>query len=440
MLTDQVASSLVSWTAVYMLARITHLAITRLFNYIGAKFTVSSADGEIGEAVQAAQKNGSESAECTSASSTKTVFFDPVPQQPVIWTWLCQSWVIIASFLGIFAIGVPLAVVVGDPRILDGCVLWFVWMSAITLQRSMKQHVKSYLKPPRSLTIATTLANPTLLTILLMTAYVRAKAYGMSKEIHTVLAKLSSGTQLYTIWTDGVRNMQASETHWFGAGDAALSVLGCGFVVWGFKLYECRRQLFSAAGVVTVLVSTAAAAGNVFLVTRMAFLMGLARPEALAFAGRVTTLALAIPATTQVGGNTSLTVALVIVSGIIGQLACPSSLHGPEEGGAGGQQLRREPSARSCDSAATPERQLSGSTITQVASAQAHSRDQDDGVDVVSAGIAFGINGAAMGVAHLYENKSRSAPYAALAMTTYGVFAVVFTAMHPFKDTLLSLV
>lgn len=349
------------------------------------------------------------------------------PRQPQVWHWLSEFWSLITSFVLLFAIGVPLAVVLGEPRILDGSALWFLWMVSVTLQRALKQQVKSDLEPPRLLPILTTLANPVLITILLMTAYARAKAYAMSTSISDVLQKLSSSTQLYSIWSSGIAHGPRAQSQWFGAGDAALSMLGCGFIVWGFKLYECRRQLLSASGLVTILVSVAAAAGNVFLGTHAGSLMGLQRPEALAFAARMTTLALAIPAMKNVGGNTSLTVALMISNGILGQLAYPSSLNGIDPGA---NQLKRKPSTDSCDSTETA---ASNAIVSQA-------NEQVDSANTVAAGIAIGINGAAMGVAYLYENKSRSAPYAALAVTTYGVVTVVFIAVHPFRDALLSLV
>jgi putative effector of murein hydrolase len=57
----------------------------------------------------------------------------------------------------------------------------------------------------------------------------------------------------------------------------------------------------------------------------------------------------------------------------------------------------------------------------------------------VAAGIAIGINGAAMGVSYLYESRSRAAPYAALSMMVFGVMTVVFTTVEPFKSILIGL-
>ncbi|OAA53734.1 LrgB-like protein [Cordyceps fumosorosea ARSEF 2679] len=422
-------NSLVAWVAAFFVAKYTDIIFVKIFSLV-REFTKSADRGDL---TLNSSRNTSYSKSWNTLSrrgtaSTTSTLVEPTVRQPWIWTWLSPFWPLVASFFVMAAVGLPMAVLLGEPRILDGCALWFIWISCVTSQRAMKQHTKSYAKPPRVLLILATLANPVLFTILLMMAYIRIKAYAIAVGIPDVLAKLSSGTQLYAIWTYGVERVPAPEPNWFGAGDAALSMLGCGFIVWGFKLHECRRQLFSASGLVAVLVSIAAAAGNVFLGAHVGSLIGLARPEALALAARTTTLALAIPAMKNVGGSTSLTVSLMITNGILGQLVYPSFLNGLEESEEKkSNQLERQPSTHSYDSADT-------------AVPVARAKDKQDSTNTVAAGIAIGINGAAMGVAYLYENKSRSAPYATLAMTTYGVVTVVLIAVHPFRDALLSLV
>lgn len=434
-----VATTLVAWTTVFLLARLALFLVNTLSKQISKRLYSASSQTET-------EKLGNNPSQQTNAFTSDAAIFNnfALQRQPLLWTWLCQFWPLIASFLSIFAIGVPLSLVLDDPRVLDGSVLWFIWMTAITVQRTMKQQAKTRTKPPTILAVFTTLANPVLITILLMTAYARARAYTLSTSISYILDRLSSGVQVYTLWTASVQHTSdgASLSAWFGAGDAALSLLGCGFVVWGFKLYECRRQLFSTSGLVTVLVSVAAAAANVYLSTYAAFLMGLSRAEALAFAARMTTLALAIPAMKNIGGNTSLTVALMITSGILGQLAYPSSLHGVDNQDGNRGRLKRNPSTDSnCSDRSGPEGILTPSTTTSIQKRHvAKDVVVEDDANTVAAGIAIGINGAAMGVAYLYENKSRSAPYAALAMTTYGVVTVVFIAVTPFKEALLSLV
>ncbi|KUI55557.1 hypothetical protein VP1G_02918 [Cytospora mali] len=72
---------------------------------------------------------------------------------------------------------------------------------------------------------------------------------------------------------------------------------------------------------------------------------------------------------------------------------------------------------------------------------RAEERDLDernpDDVQTVAAGVTIGINAAAMGTAHLYEQNSHSAPYSALSMTTFGVFTVLFAVRNPLTEWLV---
>lgn len=61
-------------------------------------------------------------------------------------------------------------------------------------------------------------------------------------------------------------------------------------------------------------------------------------------------------------------------------------------------------------------------------------------VPTVAAGVTIGINAAAMGTAHLYEQNSHAAPYSALSMTTFGVFTVLFAVRGPMTEWLVKAV
>lgn len=63
-----------------------------------------------------------------------------------------------------------------------------------------------------------------------------------------------------------------------------------------------------------------------------------------------------------------------------------------------------------------------------------------DDIRTVTAGVTIGINAAAMGTAHLYEQDSHAAPYSALSMTTFGVFTVLFTLRSPLTEWLVGMV
>ncbi|KAF5655649.1 hypothetical protein FHETE_11167 [Fusarium heterosporum] len=277
--------------------------------------------------------------------------------------------------------------------------------------------------------------NPVLFTTLLMTAYTRAKAgaYGFDR-LPAILRNFSSGTPLYVLWTSMATGTPLSDgkSPWFGAGDAALSILECGILIWGFKLYECQRQLFSLAGLLTVLLAIAAAAANVYLSVLAGRFIGLEAPEALAFAARSTTLALAKPAMAALGGNLGVNAALVVSNGILGQLFYPFVL---DKLGV----KRENEVGRFSDSLSESDGKESRLSLRPLLRTAQQDLASGDDPFTIAAGIAVGINGAAMGVSYLYETRSRAAPYATLAMTISGIMTVVFTTVEPFKDVVSSL-
>ncbi|KAF5013023.1 hypothetical protein FDECE_970 [Fusarium decemcellulare] len=352
-----------------------------------------------------------------------------------IWRFWSSNFPLLASFLGIFLIGAPVAAATNEDRILDGCVLWFVWALTLRLQRQFNQSQRCE-ETPKLKNALVTLMNPVLFTTLLMTAYTRGKAgaYGVG-SLPRVLSDFSSGTPLYALWTSIATNtsLPQGQSAWFGAGDAALSILECGILIWGFKLYECQRQLFSVAGLFTVLVATLAAAGNVFLSVLSGRALGLEAPEALAFAARSTTLALAKPAMTALGGNPGVNAALVVSNGILGQLCYPFALDKLDVKRGDDKSSYRENGSlpASGSNSCLSLKSILKTTQQELASG-------DDPI-TIAAGITVGINGAAMGVSYLYETRSRAAPYAALAMTISGVMTVVFTTVGPFKGVLVGL-
>ncbi|CAI0650481.1 unnamed protein product [Colletotrichum noveboracense] len=329
-------------------------------------------------------------------------------RQPPEWiAWTRECYPIILAIFFLVAVGIPVSRSTGDDRILDGCMLWLTWISSTRAQRTFgRGHLLA--ASPGIKTTATTLLNPVLLTTLAMTAYTRAKAAATHTPADTFLAAFSGGTPLSDLWTAKTTgwSLRPDQRDWFGAGDAALSILECGIVVWGFKLYECRRQIWSRAGFAVVVMSAGVAGLNVFVCVLLGRAVGLNGPEAFAFAARSTTLALARPAMEVLEGNQVVNAALVVSNGIFGQLMYPFLLRRFRLEG----QEKEEGREEAKDSALT-----------------------------IAAGTAIGINGAAMGVSYLYERKNRAAPYAALSMTVFGILTVVFTAVEPFTGILLRL-
>ncbi|KAL7805508.1 hypothetical protein V8C26DRAFT_372220 [Trichoderma gracile] len=488
-----IATNIVSWVAVFLLSVATIGAVTKLTSQspprkgsVSSEKSIaptSSDDGsssaDFEDDAQAQQATGSRDGLLLSvvrASDTEKQLESGASAQGLsntiqqadrsctyvdessTWNFFSRHFPILLSLALIFTVGIPLTITVHEERLFDGFTLWFIWISSVRAQRAFKHSQICTCSAPLKRGLAT-LMNPVLLTTLLMTGYTRAKASVLGPGgLARTLRKFSGGTPLYALWTAAVNGNEiaSNPTGWFGAGDAALSILECGILVWGFKLSECRRQIFSLTGLVAIILCTAAAAANVFLSVIASRAMGLHATEALSFAARSTTLALAKPATEAIGGNSPVNAMLVVSNGILGQLVYPFILdklgvskekddgddRNDVTGIAESQQAvttTNAPSSIEAPSSSNISNSSSSSTHTSMPDSWHQSTSTADSPVTVAAGIAIGINGAAMGVSYLYETRSRAAPYAALSMVVFGVMTVVFTTVEPFKGTLISL-
>lgn len=262
------------------------------------------------------------------------------------------------------------------------------------------------------------------------------------------------------------------------AGDVANAILSSGLVCWGLKLWEYRRRLLSSAGFTILLVSCIAALANVIAGPLLAKEILGPRSQAgydLAFVARSVTLALGAPAVSRLGGDVGLNAAMVVVNGILFQMALGlgfgvwvsrrvgnlaewldrmrSGWEGGREegvtvGGVGGEKAEvtdREGRTGLIGTSGVldaPDRlgvpiqplrpreeptPVGGSPSLPRVIVEIIDEDKRTSVSTIAAGVTIGINAAAMGTAHLYESNSDAAPYAALAMTVFGVATVGFT-------------
>jgi putative effector of murein hydrolase len=336
-------------------------------------------------------------------------------------------------------VAVPLAAARGEDRPMDFLFLCLFWIGTRETQKALWPTGTWTLERRRLalfVNLLATLANPVLLTTACMIAYTQAKAHarhdpGMVQTLATFASRTSVSSLLS--YHAGIHPLPKDRVDWFGAGDVALALLDCGIVAWGFKLYECRRQLLSPAGCAAVLTSASAAVFTVFVsplvVGSRGAGLGLAAPEALAFAARSTTLALSRPAMEALDGNMMINAAVVVANGIIGQWIYPFAPR------LLGVHAKETIAVNSADSLAESEATSSEAPLEAPLSSAVAS----PGPIVSAAGVTVGVNGAAMGVAYLYTHDAESALFAALTMTIFGVMTVIFTCVAPFTEVVRSL-
>jgi putative effector of murein hydrolase len=357
-------------------------------------------------------------------------------------------------------VGIPVRFKTDNEMPLEIFLLFAIWFSTVVLQQSLRSE-KTKFHRPRLSVILSSLLNPVLWTSLLMMAYAWTEAARSARSINTVLDFIQTNVSFADMlfhntpaylanlldWNVTNQEQETRDTStvpmFMGAGDIALAILNAGLVSWGLKLYKCRRQLLSLAGVTVVSVASLLALGNVVLGPLLVKAVGLPGPDqALAFAARSVTLALGTPALTALGGDLSLNAAMVDVNGILFQMGLGLGLDvwiaGVMRRALGPQTLRKHVQSDSVEDVERQDDSSAGtSNITRVEEQNMDVENDRSRWDLanqpgtVAAGVTIGINSAAMGTAHLYEVGNPAAPYSTLSMTALGVMTVVFCSIGP---------
>lgn len=456
--------------------------VSTLCTLSGYASDYNGANSVYGEEEGAVDFGQAEDALRTLESGTRTSTPEAVtPQLPTVLTNSCCTWARRNIFLTLSAFvllvpGLLLSFLQANDFPLDVGFLFTVWLTFTSAQTRVKQHLLQYPARPnhkKVLTAITTLLNPVLWTSLSLLCYGLAKAHIRGVPAATIVAQFKTGTTVSDLIAQHFTTTASSPP--FGAGDLATSILNAGIVSWGLKLFEYRAPLLSRGGLTVLLTSAIAAAMNVVAWPILASRVLGVRPSAsaLSFAARSVTIALGGPAVARLGGDAGVNAVGVVVNGIVFQLVA-----GCFVGGDGsfdermtrcrtmlGAQVRRvsfwrwpgtpantdEEKTHARQSASQQQQQQQVERCQVRCSSDATQLDDgrrrdplpapsscctepvvvDDDVRTVAAGVTIGINAAAMGTAHLYEQASGSAAYSALAMTVFGLFTVLFTVPSP---------
>ncbi|KAI1762901.1 LrgB-like family-domain-containing protein [Hypoxylon sp. FL1150] len=185
-----------------------------------------------------------------------------------------------------------------------------------------------------------------------------------------------------------------------GAGDLFSSVLDASIVAFALPVHRYRRELRAHLAAIVV-PSVALSVASLFAYPAACRAVGISAERSLAFAerslafaARSLTLALAVPATRNLGGDENTVAALAIMSGIVGVLVGRRMLG-----------LMRVP--------------------------------EDD---YVTRGVTLGANSSAIASALLLRTDPRAAALSILAMSLFGTITVLFTSIPPITAVIQSLV
>ncbi|TVY80701.1 Plastidal glycolate/glycerate translocator 1-like chloroplastic protein [Lachnellula suecica] len=207
------------------------------------------------------------------------------------------------------------------------------------------------------------------------------------ENLTQILTSYKTGTTYLDLW-HGETSLPLP-----GAGDIFGSVLDASIVALALPMFSYRQELkrhFFAIVIPNVTISV----GSLFGYPALCYAIGISSTRSLAFAGRSLTLALATPATKNLGGDVNTNAALAIMSGILGVLIGPRIL----------EWLR------------IPED------------------------DYVTRGVTLGGNSSAIATALLLVSDPRAAALSSLSMTLFGIITLALTSVPPIVQAIKSLV
>lgn len=160
--------------------------------------------------------------------------------------------------------------------------------------------------------------HPVLVTALLGVLSIWALAAIKGDHLFTALRSYRTGANYQALWSPSFL-APSSTSRRPGAGDIFATVLDAAIVSLALPMYRHRRELRSHFAAIVV-PSLALSIGSLLIYPPVCYAIGIAAERSLAFAARSLTLALAIPATENLGGDTNLVAAVAILSGILGVL------------------------------------------------------------------------------------------------------------------------
>ncbi|KAI0455405.1 hypothetical protein F5B21DRAFT_196077 [Xylaria acuta] len=357
-------------------------------------------------------------------SSAASIHF--VLRTAPIWIWL--------FFLTV--VGLPAYLVTDYVMPFEVFSFTLFWILSIQFQKSLRSS-NALLQFRRLRSLFLIFANPLLLTWALGTAYMWLKTLYTGRNIDAIIGEFRHHNSLSQSIIHITQDHDVS-AH-IGAGDLAGLLLDAGVACMGFKMYEYRSELWASLGSVSF-TCTALAAINVFLNVLVGRGLGLQPEEAIAFAGRSTTLALGVPAIEDLGGSTTLTSTVAIFNGILFQMVGDWLFS-----------VMRINDRVSRDSSTQPLKvpiPASSHALfdTTVATGTTEKKNIKNDCDrsteesaVVAAGVTAGINAAAMGTAYLIERDSRAAAYSALSMIMFGAATVALTSLPGASEAVMFL-
>lgn len=136
------------------------------------------------------------------------------------------------------------------------------------------------------------------------------------QSLTPILQEYKTGLKYLQLWEHTIPSSGAGLP---GAGDLLSTTLDASIVSLALPMFQYRRELTQHFTAI-VLPNIVLAIASLYAYPSLCFALGISAERSLAFASRSLTLALAIPATENLGGDQNTVAAVAIMSGIVGAL------------------------------------------------------------------------------------------------------------------------
>ncbi|KAF4475778.1 hypothetical protein FAGAP_12638 [Fusarium agapanthi] len=311
--------------------------------------------------------NGQAPVNAVEALNPPTTVLTQIPLPPPKaewWATRISANLDVAIFVGLFAfIGIPLYYSTGYAMPLHLAVNVLAWFGALSVAPKWKE----YLHP----VLVSSLA-----TVLVIWALAAIRGDSLTTPLHAY----RTGAKYIQLW----RNATSKQDLLPGAGDVFGTLLDASIVALALPMFQYRRELRTHF-ISIVIPNVAISVGSLLAYPPLCYACGISAARSLAFASRSLTLALAVPATVNLGGDVNTAAALAIISGILGAVL-------------GARILR-------------------------------WLRVPED--DYVTRGVTLGVNSSAIATSVLLRTDPRAAALSSLSMSLFGTITVLFTSIPP---------
>ncbi|KAI0102523.1 LrgB-like family-domain-containing protein [Nemania sp. FL0031] len=301
------------------------------------------------------------------------------PSRATRWALAISSRLDMAIYTALFTfVGIPIYYTIGYAMPLQLTFSILTYFAALSLPPTWRQYL-----------------HPVLVSSLFTVLGLWVLGLIKGDSLAVTLGEFRSGATYLKLW--GGDSDSASDSdggHQLpGAGDIFASVLDASIVCLALPMYRYRREL-TAHFPAIVLPNVAISIASLFAYPYICHAVGISATRSLAFTARSLTLALALPAVANLGGDANTVAALAITSGIVGVLVGRRMLG-----------LLRIP--------------------------------EDD---YVTRGVTLGANSSAIATALLLRTDPRAAALSSLSMSLFGAVTVLFTSIPPIVTVIRSIV